>query len=299
MFKKMYIVPLLLLTIIGMCLIIKTSFAEEQKDIFGSISGKVTIENEITGIKGVYVEVKDKEGKKPLDIDETNADGFYKIRRLAPGTYQLEVEEEGFVTIIKKDVVIQTGEETKDVNFILTKPNSISGRVLKADGKTSDSGIWLIIKKLDSDYADSAFSDVNGVYKIENLPEGIYRLFAIRKGKTLGIKENIEIKKDTILTDVNIIISEPEKYGSISGKVLKSDGKTPVSGVSVFTFGKKGEGRDSLSDKNGKYKIEKLTEDTYQIIVFASDGKEIGSRENVEVKTKEQITNIDIITTLR
>jgi hypothetical protein len=105
--------------------------------------------------------------------------GAIEISPLAPGTYSVRVEAEGYGPVALEDVVLSRGATASGLEFLLPPAASVSGRV---DGPWD--GPMMVYAFRDGDLVTGAPADPStGVFNIKDLPEGLYSLRAAAPGK--------------------------------------------------------------------------------------------------------------------
>lgn len=96
--------------------IFKPVVRSANKDVTGSLSGKVTDTEEVA-LEGVQISVFS--GAELVSTTFTTEEGKYKILGLLPGTYIVTAEHLGYVSVTVEDVEIEKGEDT-EVDFELS-----------------------------------------------------------------------------------------------------------------------------------------------------------------------------------
>lgn len=161
----------------------------------GTISGRVTAGSE--PVAGVEVMLKPSDNPAlemlqtgPAVTATTDANGWYRIAGVAPGSYRIlayapayVIEGETNPLTPGKTVNVGEGENIENINFSITRGGVITGKVtdpdnraviaesvrafkLNADGKRSSSGM--------PDFANMWQTDDRGVYRIFGLDPGRY-----------------------------------------------------------------------------------------------------------------------------
>ena len=142
-----------------------------------------------TGDKGLGGwEIQLKQGNSNIQTTYTLSDGTYSFSNVVPGEYEVcEIQQNGWTRTYPSNsdcqtVIVNPGQETKDVNFGNYKLGYIQGRKyndLDLDGTRDDHEPWLsgwVINLYDSlwNYLDSKTTGNNGLYRFENLFKGTY-----------------------------------------------------------------------------------------------------------------------------
>jgi hypothetical protein len=109
----------------------------------------------------------------------TNADGWFRVEKLKPGaTYRLTIWATGFLPE-SRDVPVGA----KDVRFRLQEGLDASGRILGPDGKPAQVPQLLVATDDGRSIRCYPASDANGRFLVVGLPEGPFRMWAVRGGK--------------------------------------------------------------------------------------------------------------------
>lgn len=169
----------------------------------------------------------------------TDSSGKFRFTSLPDGEYTLEVEKSGYDPY-KNNRLIFSKQLVQDVflnqQAVVDGICSLSGKITIADDDTNmtnnkplDSASVLVVRE-DNLYSAMTTTDVNGMYKIDNLPSGVYDI-TISKVGFITIKAEIAIA-DNIHNYYNAMIEavseDYEGTGSISGTIYDA-----VTGYSV------------------------------------------------------------------
>ncbi len=175
-----------------------------ERDGFFPVEDKVTVQDDMTvdvTMIGAYVaafDIEDKEGDKITDAIITfdgvkYEPGEYVFEDLEAGTYEYEVEKDGFFPTedeikVEEDVTVNvTLDKAHTVTFEVTdiKNNEITDAVITFDGVEYD----------------------EGEYIIENIEEGTYD-YKVKRDGFLPVENNIDVDRNVFLK----VIMEGETY---------------------------------------------------------------------------------------
>jgi hypothetical protein len=128
-----------------------------------------------------------------------------------------------------------------NVDVVLLGRGTLRGRTLAEDGSPlADTALRITSLTDQSEYA--ATSDANGVFEVARIPVGNVLIEAVNvvRGAQVFVSEHLPfagavVSRDVVLLDVDSTPVEMKK-GSISGRVVRSDGVTAVSGVPVVAY---------------------------------------------------------------
>jgi hypothetical protein len=302
-----------------------------------SISGRVTRESDSSGIEGALVHVYFSSSDTAVASAHTDSSGYYRVAGLAAGSYIIDVSAiqnymgeyynnahnrsyATYVTLAEKS-------ETTDINFGLSPPSSISGRVTR---DTTGSGIPNITIRAYNHYQNevaSATTNADGYYLISGLAADNYCVYAYDRSvyfineyyneKTFFSNATIvPVASSQDVSNINFGLSS---YGMVSGRIVNDADGTGISGVSLRLYGTScGTGNcftqaTGVSDINGYFTMINGTPDVglspgvYYLEAISGGGylgeyyKNASSREAAEsivVENNKDITNITIGLTL-
>lgn len=169
-----------------------------------SIYGKVTKEDGITPVVDASVVIIDSNKQPASEVLKSNNEGTFRIDNLGKGTYYVGAQKKGMAMTTKKIEV--KGGEIRHVKIIMTQPGSISGVVYCADKKTPAKNVKVHALKKDS--GGMTITNEKGVYKIEDLRGGIYKVRAISLDKGEGVVGDIKVKANEETSSIIIYLTK-------------------------------------------------------------------------------------------
>jgi len=134
----------------------------------------------------------------------TDLEGYYEIKSLEAGTYDVEAKKEGYNTTVWSDILVFANLGNM-LNIHLSTSNGsyydeptetygwIYGNVL--NGTLPIEGVLIYFNSPPGE-TFSTYTDSNGYYEIYNLSAGFYRLTATKDGYTKNIKEVVTVYSD-------------------------------------------------------------------------------------------------------
>ncbi|MCL2674222.1 MAG: carboxypeptidase regulatory-like domain-containing protein, partial [Defluviitaleaceae bacterium] len=201
----------------------------------------------------------------------TDADGFYKIAGLYPGSYVVSVTSTGYEP--QSRAVSIAANETTEENFELSPLEEnvvttgiIEGRVISAGiGNVPITGATVTLTQNDETIA-TATTDEEGFYKIAGLYPGSYVASVTATGyepqsRTVSIAANETTEEDFELSplDENVVTT-----GIVVGRVLSaSGGNAPIVGATVTLTQNDETIATATTDADGFYKIAGLYPGSY------------------------------------
>ncbi|HWQ96078.1 MAG TPA: S-layer protein domain-containing protein [Candidatus Methylomirabilis sp.] len=216
----------------------------------------------------------------------TDINGNYVIAGLPAGNYLVGVSPLYGSNLVSNSTAVHVPmDETVTANIILQTGGIITGRITALNG-TPVANAYVYTS--DPGYG-SAFTDINGNYRISGLPAGDYLISVSPPyGSDLtGNSTNVSISPGEIVT-TNIIL---QTGGIIIGSVTSFNG-TAVANAYVSASGP-GYGSTS-TDINGNYRISGLPAGDYSVYAYPPYGSDLaGNSTNISVRSGEtSVANI-------
>ncbi len=258
----------------------------------GSISGRVRLKGEgPSWSPTIYVRAYNEYGFYAGGAYIGSSDnGKYSITGLLPGKYYLRARAYGYETAFyrktsdwtkAKLINVQDRKNTGGKNFVLRSnkgKGSISGQIKGQDG-ASLSECFITAYGGDYDYIGSFSTDEIGMYEIEGLTGGTYRLRCNYYGSRSFISEwyddeqsyesatEVKVTEPKATTGINFVL---DFGGIIKGKVTCASGKKAGSHQCwIFAYDKKKNLVESgITDEKGKFTVTHLKKGKYKL--FAS-----------------------------
>ncbi|WP_377887184.1 carboxypeptidase regulatory-like domain-containing protein [Alkalihalobacillus sp. R86527] len=260
-----------------------------RKDVFltelpGSISG--TVLNSVGGpINNATILLVDTAGNI-VGTQTTDATGAYSFPSVIAGQYSLNVTATNF----QSDAVGVTvaANDASTVNFVLEpNPGTVQGEVRNEDGDPIN-GALVEVLNLAGSVISTATTNVSGVYTIDELAPGDYK---IRFSKSLFTTQvlgfNLEAGETEVLNG-----TLQENPGTLTGTITDATTSAPLPGTTIqVTNGLGVTVATSTTDLNGEYTIEMLAPGFYTV-TFVAPG--YGSQTVGAKIQSEQTTTLDV-----
>jgi len=230
----------------------QTTYANLTLQIPGNIHGTVT-DSVGNPVGDVYVSTSG----RSMGTNITDANGYYEINTLIPGTYVVSafpLQD----SLAGNSTTVEVNEgETTTANVILPVGGIITGTITDYLGTPVwDADVWAVIG---SEYRHS-YTDFYGNYEIRGLRNGTYTVYASAPAD-LNLLPNSTIA-NVSLEEVTVVDITLPKGGIITGFVTDTNGN-PVYGAEVKASGpSRG---SNYTDTDGSYTILALRTGSYTI----------------------------------
>ncbi len=228
--------------------------------------------------------------------DFQSADGTFTVRGLPPGEITVRVRAEGLRDSSSQKVVVESGEESDPLSFVLDQGIFAQGVVVDAatgipvpeamvtayrarEERRSSSIFQFKVDPEDFDFLGmssmgqrSTMTGSQGEFEIEALSPGKYRFTARHPDMAKASAKDVEIPEEG---DAEIVRIELEWGGAVEGNVTGA-GQRPLADALIVAFSiSAGAFKSSNTDKQGRYRIEGLTPGQY--MVFKSRMEDVSS----------------------
>ncbi|HLH54849.1 MAG TPA: carboxypeptidase regulatory-like domain-containing protein, partial [Verrucomicrobiae bacterium] len=206
---------------------------------------------------------------------DTDASGRVTFADLPLGDYSilaraLSVAESH--SVVQTNVSLSQAGVAPDFAVVLSGVGAVSGRVFDSTGIVPVAGATLSLVMSSSLVSDnpSTFSDSNGNFNFSNVAVGSYRITV--EAQALAASANGQIRTNLQLDQVDLVLGAS---GSVTGRLDRSDGITPVSGVTVLlTFDTQSglPGRaTSVTDTSGRFAFSNIPVGPFTLEALAPD----------------------------
>jgi hypothetical protein len=204
------------------------------------------IRGKVSGLQGVPVLPGPSQWTKPrLALSSTSGvggnskggllkpDGSFEVEGLAPGTWQIRVEQGGIANFMALAVgTVQIDHDVEGLSLTVHAPHLLKG-VVRIDGtdEALPAGLWLSLESLDGLFWDrTTMSHQDGSFDFENIPSGRYWVHTgrgtsgryyvkqVRYGSELSETE-FSISADGDVLDVTL-----SARGALVSGVVRGDG---------------------------------------------------------------------------
>lgn len=247
----------------------------------GSISGKVISSLTGSGLGGVQVRLLDRSGTEAVKT-LTGGNGEYETGPVQPGVYRVEFSLAGYVMQYyqnqpdldsAREITSNPEQAIIGIDAALVPCGRIQGKVCNRSGNGIP-GIWVTAASAANGMAGAAKTDSGGVYLLENLAPGQYKLHFIDSsggryrpewynGKlTIDQADPVQVNAGQTLTGIDACLAE---FGCIEGTVASRDGRR-IAGVQIGLWDTSGVQKCILlSGADGSFKFGKLAPGVYRL----------------------------------
>ncbi len=260
----------------------------------GALSGYVMRSDGITPIVGANIRIHSNSNPRYDRLGKTNTQGGFGVQRIVPGTYTIEAYHPDFrIDEVKSNVVI-TGP-VGSCNFQALAFGKISGQVTYNQNPMAH---VLIKAQLNSDplnkYYD--FTDAAGAYLIKEIPPGTYTVSAELTNYEFTSNGNVVVVDAATTDNINFSPSLSAN-GTLSGRITRSDGTTPIEDLSVHceNVANPQIRGSALTDAAGNYAIEGLRTGVYNLTVYLTNSIQTLKQTNISV-TDGSTTTVNLST---
>ena len=211
----------------------------------------------------------------------TNSSGFYSIRGIVPGTYNVRFSGGNFTAATSSAVI--TAGATTTLNATLTNGaggGSITGTVLDPSGNAIvgarvDITAGPVVGLFD-------VTSTDGTFDLTGLPDGTYTLRARATGFQDATGTVTITNAGTVTQNLTPAVDTLSNFGAITGRITGGASSGSTAGATVTITGGALDGTSTAADGQGDYVLANLPAGTYTL-TFAMTGQTSVVRSNVVV----------------
>ena len=254
-----------------------------------AITGTVTGDGPLSGI---WVTAYYADEYSYVGQDDTDAAGHFRLAGLGPIAYKLTFYDGSGVYLSEwyqgktnwdtADPITLTSGTTTTIEVQLTKTSTISGTVTAEGSGIPLANISVTAYDAATDnYVRSRDTDASGVYRIDGLTAGDYKLgFYDNNGDYLreyyDNKPNLDSADSIPVTAgmTSTVSVQLIPAGVIDGEVTTQGSGTPLSNIDVNVYNAANDSfvTDSDTDASGAYRIGGLAEGNYKLYFYDNNG---------------------------
>jgi hypothetical protein len=226
----------------------QTVFIDIYAQSSGTIKGKVFKSGGIETVPSAQVELKVGDYLKKRTTADLSGEFIFNF--VPPGSYSLVASDQANRDKGKAAAVLNFNQEEIEANIILRGLGDVEGTVFDADIPKANVEVRLISQTEFGTESFSTSTGTEGKFKFSSIRVGAFSLEAIDPFTGLGAAADGEIAQNGQTVAQNLTL---EPYGTISGRVFKTDGVTPAEKASVKLTGKNT--LYASSDNNGYFQF--------------------------------------------
>ncbi|MGB3182051.1 MAG: carboxypeptidase regulatory-like domain-containing protein [Cyclobacteriaceae bacterium] len=253
-FNKLLTVTIILSLFIGVYSCNKDDDLPEAKSI---LSGTIKDALSGEGIPGATVAIID-ENAGTNEV-QTGSDGKFSFEGIVAGRHTIRISKPKYVTkeLIKnidKNLLI-TGAEASLMPY-----GHLAGRITAYESGQPVAGVAIRTNITGS----KTSSDENGYYETPQLDDGTYNFSFTKSGYGVASQEFTITAGELTTGDIQL-----RQLGGLKGRVSDYETNEPISGVNIKISGDTN--HDDITDQDGLYSFEGLTEGNYTVIATIGD----------------------------
>ena len=265
----------------------------------GSISGRVTVEETGEPLPGAIIQASLIGNPFVAVTGYSNEDGTFTLDRVRPGEYHVNASAELYFSefydniSVYEDreptpVMVVDDEETRGIDFSLSRGGSVAGRVVDGDGNPL-AGVQITVHPPNDDADPTednvrryswAITDENGEYLASGLVDGEYLVQAQYYAYNFGIVrwyDNVDTYEEAtrvgvavgdITSGIDFTIDVNKDLGSLSGQILNPEGDGVVEAqVRLESLSRAGYYYYAYAhpDRDGMYRFDNVPADSYRV----------------------------------
>jgi len=193
----------------------------------------------------------------------SEANGSYLIPNLPAGDYTVTASMAGFNSNTMTAVKVTSGNETTGIDFHLEeKPTKLYGVVKAGQVLLVNVKVTVVEANL------TTYTTIEGEFEIRNIPAGTYNVTASLEGYIPALVTGVVIARGG---ETGLSINLTGLPGSLSGTVVASDTRAPLSGARVTITGAQAVDRSTITNIQGQFEFKGLPEGSYTVM-FEKDG---------------------------
>jgi hypothetical protein len=234
----------------------------------------------------------------PRRLAMVDEEGRFTLTHLSPGENHIVLADaNGVVGGVVRSVVVQPGEKVDGLSLRWEPPRGIiMGTVNQRGDPQRVAGAQVsAYNDLFGRYQFHSQTDEEGQFTLYDLPPDTYHVFCDAPGWANFARRNIAVNgEEPAQVDFELSVG-----GTLAGKVVGTDGQTPVEGATVTTlsadqaaFDPSPAGlsyRTATTDEDGAFALPNLRPGPYEILIAGPESVE-WTRRPVEVKEGETAT---------
>ena len=245
-----------------------------------TVRGRVLVSGDAEPCTDGWVELEEKEVQRWSRSDRTDPDGSVELTGLLPGTYEVKVNCDGYVSQEEYADVVVSDQPLNDVVWEVDPGRAIRGRVVDATGEPVTEARVRARSVGGDPRAQRSFGwsrelEADGSFELTGLLPGSYEVKAEPyDGHRIEVEQTVEVSADA---DTEDVVLELPAGGTIAGVVQDEKGQ-PLYGVQVRLDARGwgfGFGDATHTDETGRFEITPVQVGKHRVIAQPEDGGEV------------------------
>ncbi|MGM0554820.1 MAG: carboxypeptidase regulatory-like domain-containing protein [Myxococcota bacterium] len=238
---------------------------EETEDDFEGIAGTV-VDSTGAPVEGATVSTVDGPEAR---TDET---GRFALEGVAPGTYQVDAEADGFATVgpasmRRVEVTLSEGQAIQDLRLTLRRPATLSGRIVAGGDPIEGARVglyYLFAEGLDGRLQPFALdgvteSEEDGAFELDGIAPGRFHVLVEADGHALAESQEVYLEPGESRGGL-VIDLDPSAL--LTGEVVDEEGE-PLSAELNLRGGSMARSRTITANERGKFVFRDISPGTY------------------------------------
>jgi hypothetical protein len=201
-------------------------------------------------------------------IGHTDRDGTFRVEGLEPGTYRVDLRQWSTGVSHQREIEV-TGDREVEIELPVAR---IAGAVRDSSDRSELAGVRLALEPIEGrapipGFGPGAISDVEGTFRIENVPDGTWRLTARRDGYA-SITRDIVVQEGRDVADLELRLDPTE---GLALAVRTPSGRAPdtVSVAVLDGAGRAVESGQFATGENGVVRLDRVPPGAWEVLLSA------------------------------
>ncbi len=210
-----------------------------------------------------------------VDSAKTGPDGRFALRRLVPGTYEIEASAKGCRLTAEREVIVSPASASREIRIVLSRGYTLKGRVVRrTEGPIEGLRVVALLQpRGDREILEifekcMAATDERGEFAVEGLGPGTHVVGVEAPNEPHHLAVNVEIPRDGYLE----IVIEGDCW--LEGRVTDAAGE-PVASAQVYVTNFQGSSplvAHAVTGADGKYRLTSLRSGPVQLFMVQAEG---------------------------
>lgn len=210
-----------------------------------------------------------------VDEAKTGPDGRFALKRLVPGTYEMEASAKGFRLTAERGVIVSPASSSREIRIVLGRGYALRGRVVRrTEGPIEGLRVVALLQpRGDREILEifekvATVTDERGEFVVEGLGAGTHVVGVEAPHEPHHLAVNVEVPRDDYLE----IVIEGDCW--LEGRVVDAAGE-PVAAAQVYVTNFQGNSplvAHAETGADGRYRITSLRSGPVQLFLVQAEG---------------------------